>query len=55
MKKLSKAEKPNSKKRRLCLKCRTSFPSDNPGNRVCDPCKVENKNYSVRAESVLDL
>jgi len=51
----SKADKPNSKKRRRCLKCRRQFPSDNPGNRVCDPCKVENSNFSVNAESILDL
>lgn len=24
---------------RTCLRCRTNFPSDGPGNRICDPCK----------------
>lgn len=24
---------------RTCLRCGTKFPSDGPGNRICDPCK----------------
>lgn len=40
------------KKKRVCLKCGTTFMSSNYGNRCCGSCAAQNARAAVRAEMV---
>lgn len=39
------------KKKRVCLKCGTSFLSAHYGNRVCGSCAAQNSRAATRAET----
>lgn len=42
----------NQKKNRTCLRCRTTFMSDNAGHRLCGPCTRVAQKASVNARYI---
>lgn len=38
-------ERPSGAASRPCLRCRETFDSDSPGNRICEPCGAVNARF----------